>query len=168
MLIPHKGPEFRSHFLRRSKVVALVVYHLRKSINCCLNACPSPRQALALLCRRITVRGRWAVFVVERATLLNRSISNSTVSAIVAALLDIVATATLRMAHDSALPIAETAGSTGVNSYAACPTLADSRSCRSLTRYSPPQALASLARTLGSQGVVGFGRYSPVAIRRCR
>ena len=42
MLIPHKGPEFRSHFLRRSKVVALVVYPLRKSINCCLSARPLP------------------------------------------------------------------------------------------------------------------------------
>ena len=37
MLIPHKGPEFCAQFLRRSKV-ALVVYHLRRSINCCLNA----------------------------------------------------------------------------------------------------------------------------------
>ena len=64
----------------------------------------------------------------------------------------------LRLPHREwrtiAHPIAETAGSTGVNSYAACPTLADSRNCRSLTRCSPPQALASLARTLGSRGRV--------------
>jgi hypothetical protein len=38
--------------------------------------------------------------VAYRATLLNRSISNATVSAITA-LLDIIATAILRMAHDS-------------------------------------------------------------------
>jgi hypothetical protein len=57
MLIPHKGPEFCSQFLRRSKV-ALVVYHLRKSINCCLNARRSPQQTLASSCWRITVHGR--------------------------------------------------------------------------------------------------------------
>jgi hypothetical protein len=57
MLIPHKEPEFCSHFLRRSNV-ALGGDHLRKSINCCLSARPSPQQALASLCRRITVHGR--------------------------------------------------------------------------------------------------------------
>ena len=47
MLIPHKGPELCSQFLRRSNV-ALVVYHLRKSVNCYLSARPS-RQALVML-----------------------------------------------------------------------------------------------------------------------
>jgi hypothetical protein len=35
MLIPHEEPEVRSHLLRRSNL-ALVVYHLRKTINCLL------------------------------------------------------------------------------------------------------------------------------------
>jgi hypothetical protein len=33
MPIPHQEPEFRSHFLRRSNNVALIVYPLPKSIN---------------------------------------------------------------------------------------------------------------------------------------
>jgi hypothetical protein len=40
MPIPHQEPEFRSHFLRRSNNVALVVYPLRKSIKWLLNAGP--------------------------------------------------------------------------------------------------------------------------------
>ena len=38
MLVPHQGPEFRSHFLRRSNNVALIVYHSCKTINCLLTA----------------------------------------------------------------------------------------------------------------------------------
>jgi hypothetical protein len=49
MPIPHQEPEFRSHFLRRSNNVALIVYPLRKSINCSLSARLSPRQAFASL-----------------------------------------------------------------------------------------------------------------------
>jgi hypothetical protein len=49
MPIPHQEPEFRSHFLRRFNNVALIVYTLRKSINCSLSARLSPRQAFASL-----------------------------------------------------------------------------------------------------------------------
>ena len=48
MLIPHEGPEVRSHFLRRSNL-ALVVYHLRKTINCLLNARPFAAASFAWL-----------------------------------------------------------------------------------------------------------------------
>ena len=47
MLIP-EGPEVGSHFLRRSNV-ALVVYHLRKTINCLLNIRPFAAASLAWL-----------------------------------------------------------------------------------------------------------------------
>ena len=49
MLVPHQGPEFRSHFLRRSNNVALIVYHLRKTINRLLNAKPFAAASFAWL-----------------------------------------------------------------------------------------------------------------------
>ena len=55
MLIPHEGPEVRSHFLRRSNV-ALVVYHLRKTINCLLNARPFAAASFAWLMSTATAR----------------------------------------------------------------------------------------------------------------
>ena len=47
MLIP-EGPEVGSHFLRRSNL-ALVVYHLRKTINCLLTAGPFAAASFAWL-----------------------------------------------------------------------------------------------------------------------
>ena len=38
MLIPHEGPEVRSHFLRRSNVALASIF--ARNINCLLNARP--------------------------------------------------------------------------------------------------------------------------------
>jgi hypothetical protein len=59
---------------------ALVVYHLRKSIKCLLNAWPSPRQAPASLtpAHYGLAAGGGVVFAPDQATVLIRSMCNST------------------------------------------------------------------------------------------
>ena len=88
MLIPHKGPEFRSHFLRRSNNVALTVYLLRKSINCLLNARSFAAASFAWLMPTYLSIAVGS-FRERSSALLNRSICNST---IITALPNIVAT----------------------------------------------------------------------------